>query len=321
LLKLSDVVGPFSEDPPAEPRRQEIAEWLGHAVAWLEGPLGDYVLAGQAVRVAQRLRARLGESLLPHFEAGRLAVSRRHQLLQSHQLVAVNDAEIQRNEDLEETQAARDDLDEEREQLQMTREEWDDWITEQVGDVDAKLEALQKHHDQVSEQQSDVSKAAFQVRTEIVQVGILEQQARQQITAAQLQAVPGQTFIVTDPFLMEQQLFALQAEFEQYAAEYNALEQERLQLLSGAEQLFAEREASIARYQKATGNAAERLRQIDRWDRRLEREAKQAEGTDLENSRQVRNVRHRIKNWSTYDPFDLDAEPVRLLAEFQLSAP
>lgn len=310
LLALADVVGVISDNPPEDVRRVEIAEWLGSAVAYLEGPLGNHEVAEKAGRVAEWLRARLGESLLSGFEAGRVATIRRHQLLQSHQLAAVQLAATEREEELQQTQTARENLGEEREQLAMTREEWDAWIEEQVGDIDAQLDALHEQYGQVREQQGDVNSAAVQVRGEIMQ-----------ITALAQQSAAGQTVIRADPFILEGQLISRQAELDRYSAEYNALETERLQLLAGAEGLFAEREASIRRYQKATGNAADRIQQIDRWDRRLEQEAETSERSNLENTRQVRNVRHRIQNWSTYDPFDLNAEPDRLLAELQLIAP
>lgn len=310
LLALSDVVGVFSENPPPEPRRQEIAEWLGRGAGYLEGPLGNYEVAEQAVRVSRRLRARLGEKLLDRFEAGRLAVSRRQQLLQSRQLAAVADAEIERNADLQETQAARDDLDDEREQLEMSRDEWDAWIAEQVDDIDSQLEALHKQYGQVSGDQSDINRAALQVRAEIMQITTLAQQS-----------AAGQTLITANPFILEGQLIARQAELDQYAAEYNSLEQERLQILAGAQSLFGERDASVTRYRQATGNAAGRIQQIDRWDRRLEKEAEETGRSDLLDARQVRNLRRQIQNWATYDPFDLNAQPERLLSEFQTQTP
>ena len=61
--------------------------------------------------------------------------------------------------------------------------------------------------------------------------------------------------------------------------------------------------------------------EINRWDRRLEQEADETERSNVQTAQPVRSVRHRIQNWSTYDPFDLNAEPDRLRAEYQVSAP
>lgn len=310
LLTLADVVGVISEDPPAETIRQQVAEWLGRAVGYLEGPLGDYEVAEQTVRVSQLLRARLGEGLVPGFEAGREALSHRHQLLRSHQFAAVVIAETEREEELQDSQAAREDLDETREQLEMSREQWDAWVKEQVADIDSQLEALQRQIGQIREEQRDINSAMLQVRAEMQQI----------LTLAE-QAAAGQTLIRVNSIVLERQLISRQTELDQYLSEYNALERERLDILSGAEGLFGERETSIASYQQATGAAANRLRQIDRWDRKLEQDAEETERSDVENSRQVRNVRHRIQSWATYEPFDLNAEPDRLRAEYQIQTP
>jgi hypothetical protein len=316
LLALSDVVGVISEHPPADAQRQEIATWLGRAAGYLEGPLGDYEVAGQAVQVSQLLRARLGEKLLPDFEAGRAAVSRQHQLLQGHQFAAVSVAETERDASLQESQTARGDLDKTREQVEMTKDQWDAWVKEQVGDIDSRLKALQKQYDQVREQQSDVNKALLQVQAEMTQLLTMVQPLTSSST------VYNQQFLLAaNPTIIQRQLAARQAEMDQYLSEYNALDQERTQITSGAEDLFAQRDASLARYQQATGESVRRMQQIDRWDRRLEQEAEETERSDVHDARPVRDVRRRIQNWSTYEPFDLDREPDRLLTVYKVHLP
>jgi hypothetical protein len=311
LVELSDVVGMFSPDPPPLALRQDAAEWMGRVTAFLEGPLGDMDVQKETEQTTARLRVGLGAELRPAFDAGRVALSAAHRRLQDEERQAIAAAGAAKQQKLDETQAKSEELGGERERLELTKDQWDAWVREQVGEIDSQLGALEKRYAAAESDLRAISDSMTLNRIETQRLlGILERQQDSQSGS-------GNRF----PFnrgALQAQLAARQAELDQLLAQYDATDQERGSVLQTAQGLLANRQSSLDRYQQATGQAAKRIRQIRQWDQRLQDDAEKLARTPDRKAQSVTTIRRRMQTWSTFDDFTLDGEQARLLAEYEV---
>lgn len=308
LYELADVVGGAAEAPPPQQVREQTAEYLGRVVAFLQGPLGDYEVAEQACRLAQNLDALLGEDLHEAYTAGRIALTREHHALLDEEQVLIAAAQVDQAQQLADAEAEGAQLESERDNVKRTQEQWDAIIKEEVGEIDSKLEALKKRNDSVQQEQTALSEAITVVRVEMQRLAALRDSALREGTRERPANARG----------IDVRLAALELELNQYLSQYDAASQEQAQILQAANGLMGQRQKSIARYQQATGRAADRIKQLDRWTDRVEATAEATKRQPADDARSVNVLRRRTRTWTTYDNFDLDAEKTRLMAEYAI---
>jgi hypothetical protein len=309
LLELADVVGPAGTTPAAE--AEEAARWIGRVAAFLGGPLGDERFQPIAEKTADALRVRLGPDLAAAFDEGRVALGEEHRRLQDSRTLAAAEAEEEKHKELDQAAEKSKQLDAERERLEMSKDQWKAWIKEQVGEIDSQLGALEKQHGSVTSGQQSLTESITAVRLE--RERLLQFAADQNNNNRNSNLPPG---LVVNPRFVEQQLAILEAQLSQYLAEYDGLERQRLSILSTAANLLGQRQSSLNRYQKATGEAAKEIQKLKRWDDRLQQQAEKAAKTPLSRSKQVAAVNSRIKSWLTFETFDFEQERQRLLNEY-----
>ncbi len=309
LYELADVVGRASASPPDAKVREEIAAYIGRVVAFLEGPLGDYEVAELCRAHARNLDVLLGDELHSAYTAGRIELTREHHALLDEEEILKTVAEADKEQRLAEAEVRSDELDEERQSVKRTQEEWDAIIKEEVGEIDSNLSALEKRHGSVQTELNTLADAITTVRVEIQR--LLSIRDSEEFDGGNRRPRPRSN---TDA--IDLQVAALQVELNQYLAQYDATAQEQAQILQAARSLMSQRERALRNYQKATGKAADRIKQLDRWTDRVEAQAEETEQRPASDSRLVSSLRRRMRTWTTYDNFDLTAEKVRLLAEY-----
>jgi hypothetical protein len=307
LLDFSDLIGMFAADPPPLAVREAAAEWMGRVTGFLEGPLGDMAVREQTEQTAAQLRVRLGAELRPAFDAGRMALSVAHRRLQDEEARATADASAQKQQQIETAEARSQELGGQRERLEMTKDQWDAWVREQVGEIDSRLGALEKRYGAAESDLRAISDAVTLNRIETQRL----------LTILERQEESGTGRFPLNRASMQAQLAARQAELDQLLVQYDATDQERGGVLQAAQGLLGDRQSSLNRYQEATGQAARRIRQLKQWDQRLQAETDKLAKTPDRKAQGVTAVRRRMQTWSTYDDFRLDAEKVRLLAEYR----
>ena len=314
LLEHSDLIGLISTDPPPLAERQAAAEWMGRVTGFLEGPLGDIDVQKETEQTTAKLRVRLGADLRPAFDAGRVALSAAHRKLQDEEARATAAAGAAKQQKLDDSQAQSKELGGERERLELSKNQWDAWVKEQVGEIDSQLGALEKRYAAAESDLRAISDSMTLNRIETQRLlTILERQQDSQTGS-------GGRF----PFnraALQAQLAARQSELDQLLIQYDATEQERGGVLQGAQGLLANRQASLDRYRQATGQAAKRIRQVRQWDQRLQDDAEKLARTPDRKAQSVMTVRRRMQTWSTFDDFTIDAEQARLLAEYEAEQP
>jgi hypothetical protein len=309
LYALADVVGRASSSPPDIAVREQTARYIGRVVAFLQGPLGDYELAELMQAHAHNLDVLLGDDLHAAFTAGRVELTKEHHALLDEADILEAAAEADKQHELEQAQAEGEKLDAQRQDVERTQEEWDAIIKEEVGEIDSNLEALETRHDTVQQELNTVTNAISVVRIEIQRLLSLRDRA---IGDDEGRGPPRPV----NTTAIELQISALQAELEQLLIQYEAASQERAQILQAAGSLMRQRQTALSNYQQATGRAADRIEQLDRWTERVEAAAAETQQTPASEARAVSALRRRIRAWSTYGNFDLNAEKDRLLAEY-----
>jgi hypothetical protein len=309
LYTLADVVGCASSPPPDLAVRQQTARHIGRVVAFLQGPLNDYELAELMHAHAHNLDVLLGEDLHAAYTTGRVELTREHHALLDEADILEAAAETDKQHDLEQAQAEGEKLDAQRQDVERTQDEWDAIIKEEVGEIDSRLEALEKRHESVQQELTSLTEAISVVRIEIQRLLSIRDRM---IRDGEDRDPPRPVNTAS----IDLQIAALQVELDQYLVQYEAASQEHAQILRAADSLVRQRRTALANYQKATGRAAERIQQLNRWTDRLESETTETQQTPASDARAVNALHRRIRTWSTYDNFDLDVEKDRLLAEY-----
>lgn len=309
LYELADVVGEANPSPPDAAAREEAARFIGRVVAFLEGPLGDYELSERMGPHARNLDVLLGDQLHAAYTAGRIELTRAHHALLDETKILEAAAEADKQHELDVAQTRSEELDAQKEDVQRTQKEWDAIIQEEVGEIDSKLAALEKRHDAVQQELTSLADAITIVRLEIQRLLSI----RDEMIRDGQDRDPPRRVNTTG---IDVRISALQVELDQYVVQYDAASQEQAQILQAAGSLMRQRERALSNYQRATGKAADRIRQLDRWTERIEAAASETAQTPASEARAVAALRRRIRNWSSYDDFELSAEKARLLAEY-----
>jgi hypothetical protein len=309
LYELADVVGRAGSPPPDPIVREQIARYIGRVVAFLQGPLGDYEIAELMRAHAHNLDVLLGQDLHAAYTAGRIELTREHHALLDEADILEAAAETDKQHELEQAQAQGEKLDAQRQDVERTQDEWDAIIEEEIGEIDSNLESLEQRHDSVQQELTSLTEAITVVRVEIQRLLSVRDRL---IRDGENEDAPHPVNTAS----IDLQIAALQVELDQYLAQYDVASQEHAQILRAADSLMRRRRTALANYQKATGRAAERIQQLDRWTERLEAQAAETQQTPASEARAVSALRRRIRTWSTYDQFDLMAGKDRLLAEY-----
>jgi chromosome segregation ATPase len=298
---------------------------MGRVTGFLEGPLGDIDAQKATELTTAKLRVALGPELRPSFEAGRVALSVAHRKLQDEERQATDAASAAKQKKLQESQAKSEELGGARERLELTRDQWDAWVKEQVGEIDSQLAALEKRYNAAESDLRAITDSISLNRLEVQRLLAIVQQllslSQQALSTAQRNAGNRRFSVDIDLGSVQAQLAARQAEIDQLSAQYNETEQERGAVLQSAQGLLVNRQSSLNRYQEATGQAAKRIRQIKQWDQRLKNESEKLARTPDRKAQSVTAVRKRMRTWSTYEDFTIDTEKVRLLAEYGMAQP
>lgn len=307
LYDLADVVGRASPSPPDGERREQIAEYIGRVIAFLEGPLGDYEIAELCAPHARNLDALLGDDLHSAYTSGRISLTREHHALLDEEEILKAVAEADKEQQLADAAARGEELDTERQDVKRTQSEWDAIIKEEVGEIDSQLGALEKRHDSVRQELTTLANAITAMQLQISQLIAIRQSAEEE---------GRQNGRRVNATAIELQIAACQAELAQYSAQYDAVSAEQAQIVRAGRSLMGQRERALASYQKATGKAAERVQQLDRWIDRVDVGISETESSTADDANVIKALRRRIRTWATYEESDLLAEKSRLLAEY-----
>lgn len=307
LYELADVVGRASPSPPDGELREQIAEYIGRVIAYLEGPLGDYEVAELCAPHARNLDALLGDDLHSAYTSGRIALTREHHALLDEEEILKAAAEADKEQQLADAAARGEELDTERQDVKRTQAEWDAIIKEEVGEIDSQLGALEKRHDSVRQELTTLANAITAMQLQISQLLAIRQSAEEEGRQNRRQV---------NATAIDLQIAACQAELAQYSAQYDAVSAEQAQIVRAGRSLVGQRDRALANYQRATGKAAERVQQLDRWIDKVDVGIGDTESSAAEDATVIKALRRRIRTWTTYEKSDLLAEKARLLAEY-----
>lgn len=309
LYELADVVGRASASPPDAKVREEIAAYIGRVVAFLEGPLGDYEIAELCRAHARNLDVLLGDELHSAYTAGRIELTREHHALLDEEQILRTAAEADKEQKLAEAEERGEELDTQREDVKRTQAEWDAIIMEEVGEIDSQLASLEDRLTSVRQELTTLAEAITTVRVQIAQLIALMESAIDEERRTE-----GRRRRNLGP--LEAQIAACQAELAQYSAQYDAVSAEQAQIVRAGRSLAGRRQRALANYQKATGQAADRIQQLDRWMDKVEVGIDVTAQTPAEDATAIKALRRKMQNWATFSKFNLLAEKDGLLAEY-----
>jgi hypothetical protein len=292
VKRLEQIARELSEAGDQERvTRLETARWIGRLLAWLAGPSDNQAAAPLAAEASVRIRQSLDDDMRRELDAG---ADDAHQIRQSllderSRLVSQEqDAIREKSEDLA---ARQGELESRREELALTAEEWKKTFAEKTREIDVQVAELEKQYadcettDRNLQQQMLNLQNKFQLQLQFSRPAPTPAKQEEVLLKAQAQ--------------MQQQLDVIQRRINENAAKGR-------QAAAKARELIARRQAIVAQYTQATGQAIGELGSIKKWEQRLERQTPDPAANAAEDSPRIKAIDRKLRSIDAYDSFDID---------------
>jgi chromosome segregation ATPase len=306
LESLAKKLGTSGNQTPPQSHK-EIAEFLGRALAFLEGPAASAKLNQSAATAKERIVGLIKQDeLLADCERGYFEVEEQFANLRQDVTAAKADATIQQTAALKqhEEQASKDQtiLRDQQEALQESREERTAETKDELAALQAKLAELQKSYTDLLARAAPLQMQASAAQTEISTLTLIERQRdgthrvtyRNPARVQQLEGLLSQ---------LEIQLAPLVAAATAINARIVALQQKG--------------RSTVLQHEQDTQNLANQQQKLATKGKKLERIAKIAQPKTTGNNVRTRVLSSKITTFSTYAPFPLEAEKARILHSLQ----
>ncbi len=300
-LKLAKLAGTKVSVWQSEEQRKDAAVWLGRTIGFLSLPECDVLEPQELSRLEAELKSHLGDDLAADFGLGRDGLLEdRQQLEQSLKKEFAQESarrEKKANDDLEDLTDREEELEDKAETLELTADQWKDWLDEAQKKSDQKLKDLQKQYATLDEAGQKISQLIQQTQ---VSVGRFQTQlAFRGIRGVQADQQPG--------------MIQLRRELSQYQSQYQALEQRATGLVLQGRQVAAGQAAAILRYQQATGKIGRESATLTRWKKSVEKESAKLGNQD--HQALEAKFQRRLSQVASYFELDAKTELKRLIEQ------
>jgi CxxC motif-containing protein (DUF1111 family) len=294
LIDLQDLAAAAAAGDLAvdRPQREDCVRWIAAILAFLQGPAGLTDVAAKAQARSEEIERGLPEPLRASFAAGVADVEQTRQQLLAERTQAVAAHGHAREQKDKELASKEFDLQQQRDGAALTRDEWKTWLARETRKVDVRLEELDKQCD-----------TAEKVESHLL-VSILE--LNNALRVVQSRRKPADR-----PTAAEE---GLNAQLELLSLRRTQNNAELQTLLREAAALTENRLAIVQRYRQATGETAQQLTTLSKWNDRLSKQKAFNAAAVAEDSPEVRAIDRRLRALATYDPFSIEAEIAALLA-------
>ena len=300
-LKLAELASSQQVTWQNPQDRREAAVWLGRMMGFLSLPHVSLLHAEERSRLEAALISKLGKELKMSYAAGQTELRKdREQLETDLKKEAAQASAIQQKQNLTELSVLNDrgeEIDEKAEILELTTEQWDEWLRESHDAADNQLKDLQKQYDTLSR--------AAQLISQLIQ------QTQYSVGRYQTQlGVRGIRGVQAD---QQAGLIELRRELLQYQQQYQALEQRAAAIVSQGRQIAARQAAVQLRYQQATGKITRESAILDRWKKSVAKETDKIGKQDFQTLET--KLKRRLYQVPSYFKLDAEEELNRLIAE------
>ena len=288
--------------------RQESAEWTGRVVAALQAiPLPVRTKTDVDRIDAQAERAFREPTLAAAYDKGKQAVK----MLAGDLSVEAVKTRIQAGKKLakkvkqgrKELASRKDDLDKSQESLKLTAEQWKDRLEEQQKQTKRSLTRATKELAILETRRASITRSY-----------LLAGRQKTLLLATMRLRRPGTER--TNPITPSANDVAL-GRIQQTLASYELQHQATVQQMNATRQAAAtavqQYRTAMKRYQTATGKIAKSNTELARLESQLKQQERKLRQSNVKQTAAVRQMKQRRASFTTYVPFDVDAEKKSLL--------
>lgn len=308
LDAFAAVVRPPDEISEPTQSQSDAARWIGQVLESLDKTVTAAAQHELIEQHDERLHGLLGDDLYRVVELGRDFI-RERDLELAHEAGQVQakaeDKQARRR------QGAAGRLDSELQELSKDKEgaarsqdDWKKWRDDTLAKADKQMGLLEKDYQYLE-------KRGVMIEQSIVMVG-------REITALQVQMnpnLPGNRFV--SPLSLQQQLTQRQNTMLNYQTEYNATVGRMAQLAEQGRQIEQQRNATVEKYAKETGDLTKKAAAIDKWSLRVADKKQKLETPPTAKAKGPKApAAAKVVSFRSLVPLDLEAERARVLEAY-----
>lgn len=308
LKRLADFAR-FLNDAPAEvadkAAKGDAALWIGQVVEALRKTADSPAQVETIAKLDLLLQDLLGDDLLTEYEQGQWFVQGRYaqlsQDLERLRRQTANQQQVGKQAQQERIALDREGVQQKKETLARTADDWKKWLDEQTADFDKQLGQLEKDYNHLDGRAKSLAQSSLL--------------AAREITLLRLRTNIGQKSsprqLALDQLIGQRELQIVRYQTDQTAntQQMNLIRQKALQVLD-------QRAAAVRRYELATGQIVKQNESLKKWNDRLKKEAQRVAESPVGKSTKLSTLESRLRAFGTYVELDLETEKERLLASF-----
>lgn len=255
--RIDALVDNVREQPDAAGAGDQV-EWCGRVLAAL-GRLEKSPATLKLLRTAEeQLRAKLEPVLAERFEAGHAELQRAFEnelekaagtaaKLREQTQASAAVKESQLDDTLQKAAAVKEDS-------LKSQQQWKNWLDEQLQALEKQLAGLEKDFAYLSQRRASVLESMTTLQREITQLEFNRDSRSTRPTVVQA---------------LQRQIDERGLQLQAYQVELTATEEQMLRTIAAGSATMASRAEVVARYEKATGQLAEKQVRADQWAERL----------------------------------------------------
>jgi len=306
LTRLVTSINASAADWPDTPTKAAAAYWVGRVVGFLEGPGNNRKVTEAFEKPDRDYRELLAEAFHDPFEAGVAATRNEHQnflaAIDALEKNSQSDQDGKRQDQRDAIADRRGELEEKQDNIHRTKEQWKEWLDDQLQQADETLERLEKDYVALEERAVSIQRS---IRTLGFEINLLTQIADGRVDDPTL----SRTGARRELFLRNQQLL-------EYRTQLNAASRQAEIVKRNAQATINQRGAAEKRYEKETKTILAKNKKLAIWSKRLERKEQRLEDKPLPLAAELVAAKRRLDMLRSYVPLDWDIEKARILKSY-----
>lgn len=318
LMKFAELVQDNDGDAAA---RDDAANWIGQVLEGLDETLAADRDRLALVHAEAKILAALDGELKGALDHGRTIVREKWRLLSQQ----TNDVVEQRAQKVatanrgtaKQIDAQVEDIGKERQATKRTREQWDQWIEQQMDPIDDQLGHLERDYLYLNRRLGSLTQSIAVTARELAQLEAQDVYGRNSLWANPAHPTGGNAATFTPLQLAIQNL---RTTIFGYQLDYNATAARMSSTVQQANALVQRRSLAGQQYQTATGQLLTKNNQLARWATRLEEKKKKLEHQVPAKELQE-NLERKLTWFRTYVGLDLEAEKLRIFESYGIPPP
>lgn len=310
--ELAKVISKTSSGWPDEPTRTATAHWMGRLAGYLAGPGSTRKVAALLEQPGMDFRQAMSERFHAAFDAGSEATAFTYQQLKAElddiRKTAQASQIEKRQGEQEKVSDRREEVQNKQDKIELTTQQWKEWLDDQTQQVDKKLTELEKDYVTLDEQAKSLQRSMQSLDFEIQRLTNFINYNAQHRNSTRIDDARRELALRNNQKL-------------RHRTQHNALNRQASVINQQAEQLIAKRKAAQIRYEKETGQFIKEKEKLRLWTEKIRRRERRLNSKPVKRSAQITSAVRGLKSLHSYVKFDWDIEQQQVLQSYGLGQP